>query len=69
MRLQQTLENFGVRVTITDISQGPSVTRYELQPEQGRMRILSKSNTLPPGFCPVSSGCTGLSSVSVGTNS
>ncbi len=35
MRLQQTLENFGVRITITDISQGPSVTRYELQPEQG----------------------------------
>ncbi len=35
MRLQQTLQNFGVRVTITDISQGPSVTRYELQPEQG----------------------------------
>jgi len=34
-RLQQTLENFGVRVNITDISQGPSVTRYELQPEQG----------------------------------
>ena len=35
MRLQQTLNTFGVRVTITDISQGPSVTRYELQPEQG----------------------------------
>ncbi len=35
MRLQQTLSTFGVRVTITDISQGPSVTRYELQPEQG----------------------------------
>lgn len=34
-RLQQTLATFGVRVTITDISQGPSVTRYELQPEQG----------------------------------
>ena len=34
-RLQQTLNTFGVRVTITDISQGPSVTRYELQPEQG----------------------------------
>lgn len=34
-RLQQTLQNFGVRVTITDISQGPAVTRYELQPEQG----------------------------------
>ena len=34
-RLQQTLKNFGVNVTVTDISQGPSVTRYELQPEQG----------------------------------
>lgn len=34
-RLQQTLNTFGVRVTITDISQGPAVTRYELQPEQG----------------------------------
>ena len=34
-RLQQTLQTFGVRVTITDISQGPSVTRFELQPEQG----------------------------------
>ena len=35
LRLQQTLQTFGVRVTITDISQGPSVTRYEMQPEQG----------------------------------
>lgn len=35
MRLQQTLQTFGVRVTVTDISQGPSVTRFELQPEQG----------------------------------
>lgn len=35
MRLQQTLHTFGVNVTITDISQGPAVTRYELQPEQG----------------------------------
>lgn len=35
LRLQQTLQTFGVRVTITDISQGPSVTRFELQPEQG----------------------------------
>lgn len=34
-QLQQTLENFGVNVTITDISHGPVVTRYELQPEQG----------------------------------
>lgn len=35
LRLQQTLNTFGVKVTISDISQGPSVTRYELQPEQG----------------------------------
>lgn len=34
-RLQQTLETFGVRVTITDISQGPAVTRFEMQPEPG----------------------------------
>ncbi len=34
-KLQQTLETFGVRVTITDISQGPSVTRFEMQPDQG----------------------------------
>ena len=34
-RLQQTLQTFGVRVAITDISQGPAVTRFELQPEQG----------------------------------
>ncbi|MBO5292233.1 MAG: DNA translocase FtsK [Lachnospiraceae bacterium] len=33
--LQQTLATFGVRVTVTDISQGPTVTRYELQPEPG----------------------------------
>ncbi len=33
--LQETLQTFGVRVAITDISQGPTVTRYELQPEQG----------------------------------
>ncbi len=34
-RLQQTLKTFGVNVTITDISQGPTVTRYEMQPELG----------------------------------
>jgi len=34
-RLVQTLQNFGVKVTITNISCGPSVTRYEIQPEQG----------------------------------
>lgn len=35
IKLQKTLKNFGVGVTITDVSRGPSVTRYELQPEQG----------------------------------
>lgn len=34
-KLQQTLKNFGVNVTITNVSCGPSVTRYELQPEMG----------------------------------
>ncbi|MCB6348411.1 FtsK/SpoIIIE family DNA translocase [[Clostridium] symbiosum] len=35
IKLQQTLSNFGVGVTVTNISCGPSVTRYELHPEQG----------------------------------
>ncbi len=35
LKLQQILKNFGVNVTITDVSCGPSVTRYELQPEMG----------------------------------
>lgn len=35
MKLQQTLKNFGVNVTITNISCGPAVTRYEIQPEMG----------------------------------
>ncbi len=35
IKLKNTLENFGVNVTVTDYSCGPSVTRYELQPEQG----------------------------------
>ena len=34
-KLQKTLQTFGVNVTITNISCGPSVTRYELQPELG----------------------------------
>lgn len=35
IKLQQTLRDFGVGVTVTNISCGPSVTRYELHPEQG----------------------------------
>ena len=34
-KLQETLHNFGVNVSITNVSCGPTVTRYELQPEQG----------------------------------
>lgn len=35
LKLQKTLRDFGVGVTVTDISCGPTVTRYELHPEQG----------------------------------
>ncbi|MBC5743721.1 DNA translocase FtsK 4TM domain-containing protein [Lachnospiraceae bacterium MD308] len=35
LKLQQTLQNFGVHVTVTNVSCGPAVTRYELQPEMG----------------------------------
>lgn len=34
-KLQEILKNFGVNVTVTNESRGPSVTRYELQPEMG----------------------------------
>ena len=34
-KLEQTLQNFNVNVTVTNVSCGPAVTRYELQPEQG----------------------------------
>lgn len=34
-KLQQILKDFGVNVTVTDVSCGPTVTRYELQPDQG----------------------------------
>ena len=35
VKLQEILGTFGVNVTVTDISQGPAVTRFELQPEAG----------------------------------
>lgn len=34
-KLQSTLESFGVRVEMKNVSCGPAVTRYELQPAQG----------------------------------
>ena len=47
-RLQETLRTFGVNVTMTDISQGPSITRYEMQPEQGVKvsRIVNLANDI-----------------------
>ncbi len=47
-KLQQTLQNFGVHVTITGTSCGPTVTRYELQPEQGTKvaKIVSLSDDI-----------------------
>lgn len=35
VKLQSTLNSFGVGATVTDYSCGPAVTRFELQPEQG----------------------------------
>ncbi|MBO6214256.1 MAG: DNA translocase FtsK 4TM domain-containing protein, partial [Lachnospiraceae bacterium] len=34
-KLEQTLHNFGVKAKVTDATCGPSVTRYEIQPEPG----------------------------------
>ncbi len=34
-KLQETLDSFGVNVTVSNVSCGPTVTRYELQPEHG----------------------------------
>ncbi len=42
--LEIILENFGVRASVTDYSRGPSVTRYEIQPETGTR--LSKITSL-----------------------
>lgn len=33
--LQQIMEDFGVNAAVTDVSQGPSVTRFEVQPAHG----------------------------------
>jgi S-DNA-T family DNA segregation ATPase FtsK/SpoIIIE len=35
LHLQQILNTFGVGAAVTNVSRGPSVTRYELTPEQG----------------------------------
>ena len=33
--LEETLENFGVKARVTQVSRGPSITRYEIQPAPG----------------------------------
>lgn len=33
--LEQTLENFGVKAHVTQVSRGPSITQYEIQPAPG----------------------------------
>ncbi len=35
MRLIETLKNFHINVRLSEVTQGPSVTRYEIQPEVG----------------------------------
>ena len=35
LKLKNTLDSFGVKVQVTNVSCGPTVTRYELQPDQG----------------------------------
>ncbi len=42
-KLVETLESFGVKTTIIGISKGPTVTRYELQPQRG-VRVKSIVN-------------------------
>ena len=34
-KLEETLQSFGVSAKVIDVSQGPTVTRYEIQPAQG----------------------------------
>jgi len=48
LTLKSALESFGVNVTITNCSVGPSITRYELQPDQGVRvnKILSLENDI-----------------------
>ena len=43
-KLNQILENFGVKASVIDFHRGPSVTRYEIQPEIGTR--LNKITTL-----------------------
>ncbi len=48
LKLQNTFDSFGVGVTVTDATRGPSVTRYEVTPDTGVKvsRIVSLENDL-----------------------
>ena len=48
MKLQSTFDSFGVGVTVTDATRGPSVTRYEVTPDTGVKvsRIVALENDL-----------------------
>ena len=48
LKLQSTFDSFGVGVTVTDATRGPSVTRYEITPDTGVKvsRIVSLENDL-----------------------
>lgn len=48
VKLQETFDSFGVGVTVTNVSVGPTVTRYELQPDTGVKvsRIVSLSDDI-----------------------
>ena len=47
-KLQETFDSFGVGVTVTNVSCGPTVTRYEVQPDTGVKvsRIVSLSDDI-----------------------
>ncbi|AEG60185.1 FtsK/SpoIIIE family DNA translocase [Desulforamulus ruminis] len=34
-KLEETLENFGIKAKVTQVSRGPAITRYEIQPPAG----------------------------------
>lgn len=48
IKLEQTLDSFGVKAKVVNVSYGPTVTRYELQPEVGVKvsRIVSLSDDI-----------------------
>ncbi len=52
VKLEEVLQSFGVNVTVTDVSCGPAVTRFEMMPAQGVKvnKILSLQNDIQLGL-------------------